>query len=113
MIGGNGGAFTQYRRDGSAWSGWRYMGGYGLVGGLRAIVDSGGTYRVFGVNNVGALYQYIGNYDGGWAIQNVSNGGLLRGTRPSCTAMADSTPSASDMTGPSGSETYISPAPRG
>ena len=80
VIGGNGGAFTQFRRDGLAWSGWRYMGGYGLVGGLRAIIDSGGTYRVFGVNVEGALYQYIGSYDGGWTIQNVSNGGLLRGT---------------------------------
>jgi len=80
VIGGNGGAFTKNRIDGRAWSDWRFMGGDSLTGGLRSIVDSGGTHRVFGVNSVGALWQYIGSYEGGWTIQNVSNGGLLRGT---------------------------------
>jgi hypothetical protein len=80
VIGSDGVAYTQFRQDGSGWSGWRSMGGNSLVGGLRAMIDDGGTHRVFAVNTVGGLYQYIGSFERGWLIQNASNGGLLRGT---------------------------------
>lgn len=78
-IGGDGSAWTQMRLDGESWSGWRPMGGANLVGGLAAVVDSYGSPHVFCVTNNGQLWHYYGSYEAGWGLQNVTNGGNLRG----------------------------------
>jgi hypothetical protein len=56
------------------------MGGANLVGGLASVIGVGGIPHVFSVTSGGGLWQFFGSWEGGWALQDVSNGGVLRGS---------------------------------